>query len=49
MPNIFAAKHTGKDIQPPVEIKVEILFFFKTKKDLRVRNNIFKNEKGRRK
>ena len=25
--NIFAAKHNGKDIYPPVEIKISIFFF----------------------
>ena len=28
--NTFAAKHNGKDIYPPVEIKIEIFSFFKS-------------------
>ena len=36
---IFAAKNKGKDIQPPVEIKISIFFLLKKKNDLIVKKN----------
>ena len=32
----FAARHTGKDIYPPVEIIIFILFFFKKIRDFNI-------------
>ena len=40
--NIFAAKHNGKDIYPPVEINIWIFSLFNKYKDLKVKNIIFK-------
>ena len=44
--NTFAAKHNGKDIYPPVEIKIEIFSFFKSIKHLKVKKSTFNNAKG---
>ena len=35
----FAAKHNGKDIYPPVEIKISIFSLFNKNKDFKVKKN----------
>ena len=40
---ILDAMHIGNDIYPPVEINILIFFFFKKKKDLKIRINNEKN------
>ena len=42
----FAAKHNGKDMYPPVETKIEIFFFLKSIKHLKVKKSTFINAKG---
>ena len=44
--NIFAAKHSGNDMYPPVEIKIEIFSFFKSIKHLKVKKSALNNAKG---
>ena len=42
----FAAKHNGKDIYPPVEIKISIFSLFNKNKDFKVKKNTFMIAKG---
>ena len=48
IPNNFAAKHNGKDIYPPVEIKIDIFFFFLILRDFIVNKKTLKITKGKK-
>ena len=44
--NILAAIHKGRDIYPPVEIRIWISFFFSNINDFKVKKITFRIDKG---